>query len=275
MAGAAKGLNPLKARLDAGGCATCFMVTMPSVALVQVLAASGVDALILDLEHGGIDFGTLQAMVAATRGTGAVPLARVPWTEPWLAKPVLDAGVMGINFPMVGDAAAARRTVEAVRYPTAGGARGYAPSLAPVRWGLTPEEYLKVADREILNIVTIEEPGAVERLDAILDVPGIDVVVIASFDLSMSLGCPGRFDDPRLVALVAEAEAKVRARGLPLGGVALTAEAARARRAAGYRLLLVGFDVPLIAAAARAAVGLVAGGEPPPRPSPAVGGGGS
>jgi 4-hydroxy-2-oxoheptanedioate aldolase len=245
--------NPLKAKLAAGGCATCIMATMPSVAVAQVLAASGVDCLIIDMEHGPIDVATAHAMVAATRGTGAVPVVRVPWAEPWLAKPVLDTGAMGINFPMVSTAALARETVRAVRYPPLG-VRGYAPSCAPVRWGLPPGDYLRVANDEVLNIITIEEPEAIHRLDEILAVPGIDVAVIASFDLSMAMGIPGRFDDPELVKLVAGAEAKIKRAGLPLGGVALTAEA---KRAAGYRLLLVGFDVLLVDAAARAAVASV------------------
>jgi 4-hydroxy-2-oxoheptanedioate aldolase len=248
--------NPLKAKLAAGGCATCIMVTMPSVAVAQVLAASGVDCLIIDMEHGPIDVATAHAMVAATRGTGAVPVVRVPWAEPWLAKPVLDTGAMGINFPMVSTAALARETVRAVRYPPLG-ARGYAPSCAPIRWGLPPADYLRVANDEVLNIITIEEPEAIHRLDEILAVPGVDVVVIASFDLSMAMGIPGRFDDLQLVNLVAEAEAKIRRAGLPMGGVALTAEAARAKRAAGYQLLLVGFDVLMVDAAARTAVGFV------------------
>src|SRR5918998_3967904 len=197
------GTNPLKSKLAAGECVTCFMVTVPSVAMAQVLASSGVDCLIVDMEHGPIDVATAHAMVAATRGTGAAPVVRVPWAEPWFAKPVLDAGAMGINFPTVSTAALARETVRAVRYPPLG-ARGYAPSYAPVRWGLPPADYLRVANDEILNIVTIEEPEAIRRLDEILAVPGIDVVVIASFDLSMSMGVPGRFDDPELVRLVAE-----------------------------------------------------------------------
>ena len=250
------GANRLRAKLASGECATCFMVTMPSVAMAQVLAASGVDALILDMEHGPIDLATAPAMIAAPSGPPAVPVVRVPWTEPWLAKPVLDAGAYGINFPMVTTAALARETVRAVRYPPAG-ARGYAPSYAPARWGLPTEEYLRIADREVLNIVTLEEPAAIEALDDIVAVPGIDVVVIASFDLSMATGRPGRFDDPELQRLVAGAEAKIRASGLPMGGVALTPEAARTKRAAGYRLLLVGFDVLMVAGAARDALNML------------------
>jgi 4-hydroxy-2-oxoheptanedioate aldolase len=246
-------VNPLKAKLRAGQCVTCFMLTMPSVAMAQVLASSGVDCLIIDMEHGPIDLATAHAMIAATRGTSATPIVRLPWAEPWLAKAVLDAGAFGINFPMVSNAALARATVRAVRYPPQG-TRGYAPSYAPIRWGLAPPDYIGIANDEILNVVTIEEPEAIARLDEILAVPGIDLVVIASFDLSMSMEVPGRFDDPELLRLVAVAEGKVRAAGLPLGGVALSAAAAEAKRAAGYRLLLLGFDVLLVDAAARDAV---------------------
>lgn len=249
----AEGINRMKARLAAGETVTAFMVTMPSVAMAQVLAASGVDCLILDMEHGPIDLATLHAMVAATRGSGATPIVRVPWAEPWLVKPVLDTGAMGINFPMISTPALARASAAAVRYPP-DGVRGVAPSHAPLRWGVGMAEYLRLANHEIVNVITIEDAEAVQNLDAILAVPGIDVVAIASFDLSMSLGVPGQLDHPRLTALVREAEEKVLASGIPLAGVALTAEAARAKRAAGYRMLLVGFDVQMVEAAARGAV---------------------
>ena len=250
---AARGPNRLKAKLAAGEVVTAFMVTMPSVAMVQVLCASGVDCLIIDMEHGPIDITTVHAMVAATRGTDATPIVRVPWTEHWLVKPVLDTGAMGINFPMISTEEMARASVAALRYPPEG-MRGVAPSYAPLRWGLGMADYLRQANREMLNVITIEDADAVRNLDAILAVPGIDVVAIASFDLSMSLGVPGQLDHPRLSALVSEAEVKVKRAGIPLAGVALTAEAARARCASGYRMLLVGFDVQLVEGAARGAV---------------------
>ena len=103
-------------------------------------------------------------------------------------------------------------------------------------------------------MITIEDPEAVGNLDAILAVPGIDIAAIASFDLSMSIGRPGQFDHPDVVALTRTAEAKIAASGIALGGVALTGEAARAKRAAGYRVLLAGFDVLLVEAAAARAV---------------------
>jgi 4-hydroxy-2-oxoheptanedioate aldolase len=258
MTEAPPAINRLKRKLAAGECATAFMVTMPSVAQAQILAASGVDCLIFDMEHGPIDLATLHAMIASTCRSAATPIVRVPWTEPWLAKPVLDTGAMGINFPMISDAKMAAASVAALRYPPAGN-RGYAPSYGPIAWGMAAADYLAQADREILNLITIEDAGAIARLDAILAVPGIDAVAIASFDLSLSLGVPGQFNHPEMRRLMAEAEAKVRRAGLPLAGVALSAEAARAKRAAGYRLLLVGFDVLMVQDAARSAVAMALG----------------
>lgn len=247
------GINRVKAKLAAGEVVSTFMVTMPSVAMAQVLAASGADCLIFDMEHGPIDLATVHAMVAATNGTGATPLVRIPWTEHWLAKPVLDTGAMGINFPMISTVEMARACVAAVRYPP-DGVRGFAPSYAPLRWGMPTAAYIKAANEQVLNVITIEDAIGVRNLDAILEVPGIDVVAIASFDLSMSLGIPGQLDHPDLRALVSEAEAKVKRAGIPLGGVALTPEAVRAKRDAGYQMLLVGFDVQLVETTARAAV---------------------
>lgn len=242
-------VNPARARLAAGEVIGAFMVAIPSVAEVQVLARSGIDALILDLEHGTIDLSTLQAMIAATQGTACAPLVRVPAAEPWLVKPVLDAGAMGINFPLIASAAETRRAAAALRYPPRG-VRGYAPSFAALRWGVEVAEYWRIADREILNVITIETPEAIAALDEILAVPGIDVVAIASFDLSMSLGRPGEFDHPSMRRLVAEAEAKIRQAGIVMAGVALSADAAVAKRALGYRMLLKGFDVAMLEKAA-------------------------
>lgn len=251
-------VNRMKAKLAVGETVTGFMVTMPSVAMAQILATSGADFLILDMEHGPIDIATVHAMVAATQGTAATPIVRIPSLEPWLAKQVLDTGAMGINFPMISTADMARASVTALRYPPEG-ARGLAPSYASIRWGLPFPDYIHVANREIVNIVTIEEPEAIDRLDEILAVPGIDVVAIASFDLSMALGVPGQMDHPELKTLVATAEARVLRAGIPMAGVALTREAARAKRAAGYRMFLAGFDVAMVEASASAAVAAAKG----------------
>jgi 4-hydroxy-2-oxoheptanedioate aldolase len=231
-------------------------MTAARVPLTHLLATSGVDALLIDLEHGQIDLASTHAMIAATNGTKATPLVRMPWMEPWQAKSVLDASAFGLAFPMVNTAEQARATVRAVRYPPLG-ERGLAPGYAATRWGLSTPEYLKVANNELLNIVTIEHPDAVTSLDSILAVPGIDVAVVAPFDLSASLGFPGQRDHPEVRRLSAEAEKKILAAGVLLAGVALSADEAKAKIELGYRFLVLAYDVPLLQAAAQRALEIV------------------
>lgn len=246
-------MNQLKRRLAEGEVTTAFFVTMPSVTMVQLLAASGVDCLILDMEHGQIDQPTLHAMIAATRGTAATPIVRLPWMEPWLAKPVLDAGAFGLCFPMIANAAQAAATVRAVRYPPLG-ERGLAPSYAPARWGMAMPDYLKVADGELINMITIEQPEAVERLDEILAVPGIDAAAIATWDLTMCLGVPGQRDHPEVRRLTEIAERKILDAGIAMCGIAPDTKAAEEMVERGYRMLLLGFDVQLVQGAASQAL---------------------
>jgi len=242
-------VSSLRAKLKEGRTAVGFLVTMPSVALAQTLAHSGVDWLMIDLEHGPIDLASAHAMIAATAGSDCAPLVRVPSTEPWLAKPALDAGAFGLVFPMISSRAQAEATVRALRYPPAG-ERGFGPFYAPARWGLSTEDYLARANDELLDVVLIEHVDALEELDQIVAVPGVDVALIAPFDLSLSLGVAGQRDHPEVRRAVAEAERKILAGGCLLGGLALTAEEANAKIERGYRLIVLGYDTALIGGAA-------------------------
>ena len=141
-----RAINPLKARLAADKPAIGITVSMPSVHVTQVLATCGFDWLFLDMEHGPIGIESAHAMITATSGTGAAPVVRVPWNVHWLAKPVLDAGAMGVIFPMIRSAADAEEAVRAVRYPPTG-QRGFGPFYAPLRFGLTMQTYADPADR--------------------------------------------------------------------------------------------------------------------------------
>jgi 4-hydroxy-2-oxoheptanedioate aldolase len=207
--------------------------------------------LIVDCEHGPISAETAQAMITATAVSSCVPLARVPWNLPWLAKPLLDSGALGIVFPLIRSPEDARAAVAACRYAP-GGERGWGPFYAPSRWGLGPFDYSGSADSAILTILLIEHVDAVRAIDAICTTPGVDVAMIAPYDLSTSLGKPGAFEDPDFLAAVAEAERGIRAAGVVLGGLAGTAERANALIARGYRFLCLAYDVLLIETAMRA-----------------------
>jgi 4-hydroxy-2-oxoheptanedioate aldolase len=197
------------------------------------------------MEHGPIGIEAVHAMIAVTNGTRAAPVVRVPWNVHWLAKPVLDAGAMGIIFPMIRTAADAADAVRAVRYPPTG-QRGFGPFYAPLRFGLTMQTYADPADREILCILLIEHKDAIEAIEQIVAVPGVDACLIAPFDLAMSYGYRDGPDHAEVQAAIAQAEQAIVNSPVHLGGLALTSEIANAMIARGYRMILTGFDIRLL-----------------------------
>jgi len=240
MAAQPRPLNRLRALWREKKPAFGAIATMPSVQAVQIMAA-GLDWIIVDLEHGPIDLSMAHAMIVATSGTPCVPLARIADNQPHLAKAPMDFGAFGINFPMINSAEDAARAVRCMHYPPQG-ERHWGPFHAPFRWGLPMPDYMRAADEEMVCVITIEHAKAVERIDEIMAVPGIDTAVIGIGDLATSIGKPGRFDDPELVALVKRAEAGILKSGVPLGGVARSAEQANAMIAQGYLMIALGFD---------------------------------
>lgn len=242
--------NPLKRLLGENRPILGYLVSMPSVQLVQVLARSGVDWLMIDMEHAPIGIESAAAMIAATSGTAATPIVRVPGAFSDRIKPAVDSGAYGIAFPQIVTRAEAEATVRALRYRPVG-RRGYGPAYAGLRWGLPSLEYLKIANENVLNIVLIESIDGVDALDEILAVDGLDIVAVARGDLSENLGVAGQFDHPRLREVVARAEAKIMARkALTLGGIAFNPDEAKAMIARGYRFVVLGSDVGLISGAA-------------------------
>jgi 4-hydroxy-2-oxoheptanedioate aldolase len=238
-------INPLKGRLAADRPCIGITISMPSVHTTQVLAACGFDWLFLDMEHGPIDIESAHAMITATAGTRAAPVVRVPWNVHWLVKPVLDAGAMGIIFPMIRNAADAEEAVRAVRYPPTG-QRGFGPFYAPLRFGLTMQTYADPADEEILCILLIEHKDAVDAIEQIVAVPGVDACLIAPFDLAMSYGYRDGPDHAEVQAAIKQAEQAIVKSRVHLGGLALTGEIANAMIGRGYRMILTGFDILLL-----------------------------
>ena len=244
-------LNPLTRSLAEGRAILGYLVSMPSVQVVQALARTGVDWLMIDTEHAPIGIESVAAMIAATAGTPATPIVRVPGARAEQVKQALDCGALGIVFPQIATRAEAEATVRAVRYAPAG-ERGYGPTYAALRWGLSNLDYLRAANAAVLNVVLIESMAGLDALDDILTVGGLDVVAVARGDLSQNLGVAGQLDHPRLREVVAKAEAKILAHdGIALGGIAFTPDDARAMIARGYRFIALGSDAGLIAGAAQ------------------------
>jgi 4-hydroxy-2-oxoheptanedioate aldolase len=235
----------LKQRLRGDELLRGVLNVIPSAVATQAIAAAGADFVMIDREHGPIGLESLHAMIAATAGTDCAPLVRVPSIDASEVKAALDAGAEGVVYPMIRTAQDAERCVEYATYPP-GGTRGWGPFLAHSRHGTELGDYLDEVGPQITCGVLIETVEAVADIDAIVAVPGIDLVVVAQFDLSTALGVHGRFDAPEFTDALATIEAAVKAAGLPLGGAALTPEATTALVASGYRVLLHGFDVLML-----------------------------
>lgn len=241
----------LKEKLrDSTLCLSAHIATIPSAAVTQAYAAAGADMVIIDLEHGAIDFADLQAMVAATQGTECAPLVRVPEIDEVQVKRSLDMGAEGIVFPLVRTARDAARAVASMYYPP-NGVRGFGPFVAHSRWGTGMLDYPAEIEKRLVCCLLVETAEAIENIDEICAVPGIDMIVPAQFDLSSDMGLMGQFDHPQFRAAVEKVEKAARAAGIPTGQVALDAAQAEARRAEGCRVL-VGFDVFHLKAAASA-----------------------
>jgi 4-hydroxy-2-oxoheptanedioate aldolase len=225
---------------------------IPSAVTTQAIAAAGADFVMIDQEHGPIGPENLHAMIAATQGTACSPLVRVSRPDEGLVKTALDCGAEGIVFPYIESAADAARCVAMTRYPPLG-RRGWGPYLAHSRWGVALEEHVSARGAETVCILLIETSAAIDQIESIVAVEGIDALIIATADLAMSLGVD-RQDSPRLLAAVAQAERAILDAGLALGGGAASRAQSEAAAATGYRMLFRGIDIMMLEDAVEAVI---------------------
>jgi 4-hydroxy-2-oxoheptanedioate aldolase len=217
--------------------------------IARIIAAQGLfDWLLVDMEHTPVDLSTLSMTLAAITDVSAgqcTPLVRVAHGTMYHIKQALDSGAQGIIVPMINTAQEAADTVRFARYPPLGdrGAGGLLPHFG---FGTTSHlEYVQNANHEILVAVQIETQEAVENIDAILAIPGIDLIFIGPFDLHLSLGLSPSLwsEQPVFQAAVQKVIAACRKHGIPYGTLAPNAEGAQARLADGFRLIGMGSDL--------------------------------
>ncbi|MHA1127371.1 MAG: HpcH/HpaI aldolase family protein [Alphaproteobacteria bacterium] len=224
--------------------------TIPSATVTQAMAAAGADAVVIDLEHGAVDYGSAHAMIAATAGSDCAPLVRVAKNDAAHVKRVLDLGAEGIVFPLIKTAEDARRAVASLRYPPVGD-RGFGPFIAHSHWKTGLLDFAAEMDGEMVCCLLIETVEAVENIVEICAVEGIDLIIPAQFDLSTALGVSGQFGHPDFIKALEKIENAANATGIPLGGVAMSKEQADALFAKGYRQI-AGFDLLMLKASVAA-----------------------
>ena len=241
--------NDFRARLKRREQLLGTMVTLASAASAEVLASLGFDWLFIDGEHGPLETRELtQILQAVSHKTACI--VRVPEAAEVPIKKALDLGAHGIIVPQVNTPEQAANVVRWARYAPEG-ARGVGLARAH-GYGVTFREYVSAANREIAVIVQAEHVRAVENIEAIVRVPGVDAVLLGPYDLSASLGKMGEIDHPDVVTAIGRVTDVCNAAGMPLGYFGVTAAAVQPYVARGYTLLVAGVDTLYLANGAKA-----------------------
>lgn len=247
--------NALRQIWNEGRAAINGWLTIPDGFAAETMAHQGWDSVTIDLQHGIVDYAAAVHMLTAISTTPAVPMVRVPWLEPGIIMRALDAGAYGVICPMTNTRAEAERFVSYTRYAPRG-TRSFGPTRALLYGGA---DYPQHADATIVRFAMIETAQALENVDAILSVEGLDAVYIGPSDLSLSLGCRPVLDDldPPAAQAIEHILARARAHGIVAGIHNGTAETARKRLAMGFRFVSIASDARLMAAAAQQALAQV------------------
>jgi 4-hydroxy-2-oxoheptanedioate aldolase len=236
-----RAMTNLKARLKAGEKLLGAWTMSNSPDNAEVMALSGLDFVLMDHEHGQATMPDAIAQLRAMQGTKCAGLVRVPWNDIIFIKRVLDAGVHGIMVPQVNTPDEARAAVAACRYPPLG-IRGAAGGTRAASYGLDMGYYDRAAD-ELIIIVQIETPQAVENAAAIAAVDGVDMIFVGPRDMSAMIGKLNKMDDPELRALIAQVEEATLKSGKALGTVAPTGALVKQLFERGYNFLISGNDM--------------------------------
>ncbi len=229
----------LKRKLKSGQPSAGMWLRLTDPTIADMLGDLGFDWVMFDAEHVAYDVQTLQTLFMALKGSVTLPLVRVHINEPAYIKRMLDIGAGGVLVPQINSAAEAEAAVAACKYPPVG-IRGTGPR-RPSRYGRQFTEYMATANDQNIVLLMLETAGALNELDQILALPGLDGLIIGPTDLSMSLGCQGDPSQPVVQAAISTIVAKARAAGIPFGtGRPMDDQFEWARR--GAQLLAMGDD---------------------------------
>lgn len=198
--------NRIKEKMFTGHPAFGVSLMFPAPQVVEMLGRLGFDWILIDCEHGIFSPESIQHMVLAAEVIGLTPIVRPASNSAEAIAQVLDCGALGVQVPHINTVEEARRVVEAVKfYPE--GQRGLAASTRPSGYGFdgSMSEYVLSANRETLVCIQLEEPVALDNIQQLVQVAGIDVLFVGPSDLSQSLGVPGQTDAPQVVDAMQQA----------------------------------------------------------------------
>ncbi|MBV9735522.1 MAG: 2,4-dihydroxyhept-2-ene-1,7-dioic acid aldolase [Acidisphaera sp.] len=245
--------NRLKQKWRSGKATVNGWMAIPNGFAAEVYAQGGWDSVTVDLQHGVQDYLSMVTCFQGMQPHGVLPMVRVPWNEPGIVGKVLDGGAYGVICPMVNTRQHAEMFVASCKYPPQG-----TRSNGPIRAGIYGEAtgYQKTANDDILCIPMIETREAIDNLEGILDVPGIDAVYIGPSDLGLSLGIAPKLDrdEPEILKIYERVLSETQRRGIFAGlHNGSPGYAARMIRM-GFSFVTISNDSGLLLQASRAAV---------------------
>ncbi|VTU26399.1 5-keto-4-deoxy-D-glucarate aldolase [Variovorax sp. SRS16] len=253
--------NRLRTLWKSGGAAVNGWLAIANSFSAETMAHQGWDTLTIDLQHGVIDYPAMVGMLQAISTTDTVPVVRVPWLEPGILMKTLDAGAYAVICPMVNTREDARKLVAWTHYAPRG-TRSFGPVRALLYGGA---DYPQQANDTIVTFAMIETAQALENLDDILSVEGLDAIYVGPSDLSLALGCRPVFDDvdPKAAEAIAHIAERAKAHGIVAGIHNGTPEGALARIAQGFQFVTVSSDARLMAAGAQQVMAKMRAAPPP------------
>lgn len=254
--------SQIRTRLEAGEIVVNAWLSIGSGYAAEGIGHSGVHSVTVDLQHGMLEFSDALHMLQAISATPATPLVRVPSLDASRIMHLLDAGAYGIICPMISTPEQAAELVAACRYPPIG-KRSFGPSRGLLYGGA---DYVAKADETIMVIPMIETAEAVDRIDDILDVDGIDMIYLGPNDLAFELDGHVGFPRPNSEAALSMVLNKAAHRNIPAGIFCASAEDARARSAQGFRLVTPGNDFSHLTRSMRDAVAVLLDGPGADKP---------
>ncbi len=212
--------NFLKKKLEEGSLTLGTWAIINSTMVVDVIASSGIDFIVIDAEHGSISFETAQSMITICESYGVTPIMRVGEINESLILRALDIGVHGVQLPNITTADDAKKFVQFAKYPPMG-IRGFSPYTKAGLYDVTNGKSMpKIANNNTLLIANVEGQDGMDNLEEIAQVEGIDVIFIGLFDMSKSLGIAGDVENPKVIQKLDEAIKIVHRHGKKIGSIA-------------------------------------------------------
>jgi 2-keto-3-deoxy-L-rhamnonate aldolase RhmA len=217
----------------------------------EIMALAGFDWICVDLEHTDTDWNTFTNIIKSVKSHDVIPFARVSENDTLAIRKPLDLGAMGVIVPLINNAEEAKRAVAAAKYPPEG-IRGFAFCQAN-EWGKIFDEYVKEANKSIIVIMMIESREAVENIDEILSVEGVDGAFIGPYDLSGSYGIPGQISAPIVLEGMKKVLAACKRHGKLAGQHIVSPNKENVENAVkqGYEFLALGMDTVIISDGSR------------------------